>query len=106
MRRSGKYAAAARGLLLAAAAALAVIFTATSVGNVGRSADTQGRQRLEDSIRRSAVACYAAEGVYPPTVAYLEEHYGLQVDAERYTVYYDVFADNLMPDITVLENED
>ena len=35
---------------------------------------------------------------------YLEEHYGIQVDRERYTVAYDVFASNLMPDITVLEN--
>ena len=35
----------------------------------------------------------------------MEERYGLQIDTDRYTVYYDVFASNLMPDITVLENE-
>ena len=51
------------------------------------------------------MACYAAEGVYPPTLSYLEEHYGLQIDEERYTVHYSAFAENLMPDITVLENE-
>ena len=38
-------------------------------------------------------------------IRYLEDHYGLQIDTDRYTVYYDVFASNLMPDITVLENE-
>ena len=35
---------------------------------------------------------------------YLEEHYGIQVDRDRYTVVYDAFASNLMPDVTVMEN--
>lgn len=65
----------------------------------------QGREQLETALRRSAVACYAAEGIYPDDISYLEEHYGVQIDEERYTVIYDVFASNLMPDITVLEND-
>jgi hypothetical protein len=51
------------------------------------------------------VACYAAEGVYPPDLDYLKEHYGLQINEERYTVFYEIFAENLMPAITVLEKE-
>ena len=39
----------------------------------------------------------------PPDLAYLEEHYGVQIDEERFTVSYVVFGSNLMPDITVLE---
>ena len=50
------------------------------------------------------VACYSSEGIYPPNLDYLKERYGVQVDETRYTVMYDVFADNLMPDITVLVN--
>ena len=69
----------------------------------GGSTDVQ-RQQLEDSIRRACVACYATEGVYPPNLSYLEEHYGLQVDTTRYTVFYDIFAENLMPDITVVNH--
>lgn len=65
----------------------------------------QGKAKLEDAVRRAAVACYAAEGAYPPDVAYLIEHYGLTVDESRFIVHYDVFAENLMPDITVLDNE-
>jgi len=61
------------------------------------------RQQLEDSIRRACVACYAAEGIYPPNVEYLEEHYGVVIDHDRYHVSYVAIADNLMPDITVLE---
>ena len=64
----------------------------------------QGREQLEDALRRTAVSCYALEGFYPPSVSYMEEHYGLSYDRESYTVHYEVFAANLMPDITVLEN--
>ena len=61
--------------------------------------------QLEEALRRATAACYAAEGVYPPDLQYLKDHYGIQVDETRYTVIYDSFASNLMPDITVLESE-
>ena len=76
----------------------------TSLGSVKGEVAGEDRQRLEDSVRRAAVACYAAEGAYPPDVDYLIEHYGLSVDESRYIVHYDIFAENLMPDITVLDN--
>ena len=57
------------------------------------------------TLRRGCVACYAAEGIYPQDLEYLEEHYGVQVDGDRYVVHYEIFAQNLMPDITVLENK-
>ena len=91
-------------LLIPAVLAILLIFM-TALSNLQEGQRSEGKQQLEDAIRRSAVACYAAEGIYPPTLAYLEEHYGVQVDEERYTVIYDVFASNLMPDVTVLENE-
>ena len=64
----------------------------------------KGRQQLEAAVRKAAVACYAAEGAYPQNLEYMQENYGIQFDENRYTVIYDVFASNLMPDITVLEN--
>ena len=51
------------------------------------------------------MTCYASEGVYPPDLEYLKDHYGVQIDEERYTVFYERFAQNLMPDITVLEKK-
>ena len=75
----------------------------TAVGNLTQDSGEEGRQQLETALRRAAVACYAAEGVYPPTMDYLREHYGVQVEEEKYIVFYEIFASNLMPDITVLE---
>lgn len=89
--------------LLLAAAVLACFLYA--LGNLSRDQGAEGKAQLESAVRQAAVACYAAEGVYPPDLAYLEEHYGLQVDETRYQVSYEIFASNLMPQITVLERE-
>ena len=91
--------------LVALLASLCLIFFITSLASVDRQQGEEGRQQLETALRRAAVACYAAEGVYPPTVEYLQQHYGVQIEEERYIVFYEIFANNLMPDITVLEKE-
>lgn len=87
-----------------AAAVLILLFFATAVEHLGRGETAENRRQLEQALRQGCLACYAAEGVYPPDLAYLQEHYGLQVDETRYTVRYSAFAENLMPDITILEN--
>ena len=87
---------------LAVAAAVLLCFCLW-IGVLSRRQKDAGRYHLEQAIRRCAVACYAAEGIYPPDLDYLREHYGLQIDETRYRVFYEVFADDLMPEITVLE---
>lgn len=88
--------------MLLVLAALLCVLAGVSRLESGRQA--LGRERLEEALRRTAVSCYACEGAYPPDVAYMQEHYGLQYDSAAYTVRYELFASNLMPDITVLEN--
>ena len=68
-------------------------------------AQRAARRQLEETLRRAAVACYAAQGAYPPDLDYIEEHWGVQIDRSRYAVFYQVEGSNLMPDITVLERE-
>ena len=91
-------------MLLPAVLAVLLVFL-SALNNLSDGQRSEGRQQLEDAVRRGAVACYAAEGIYPPNLEYLEEHYGIQVDRKRYTVVYEAFASNLMPDVAVLENE-
>lgn len=93
-------------MLLPILVVVAALVFLTGLSNLDRDRSEEGRQQLEEALRRAAVACYAAEGIYPPDLAYLEEHYGIQVDEDRYTVFYEVFASNLMPDITVLDRAD
>lgn len=104
-RRKNGWASVARGLLWPAAAAAALLCFATAVDSLDSGRGQEDMRQLEETLRRSCVACYAAEGVYPANLDYLKEHYGLQIDEEHYTVHYIAFAENLMPDITVLENK-
>ena len=92
------------GLCAAVLAAIALFFSA-ALSNLSRRRSAEGHEQLETALRRTAVACFAVEGRYPPSLAYMEEHYGIQINSELYAVDYVVFADNLMPDITVLERE-
>ena len=68
------------------------------------SADTleQSTQSVKDAVIRSAVQCYAVEGVYPSSLSYLEEHYGLTVNHDDYIISYEAFSENLLPEVTVL----
>ena len=93
-----------KAVLWLAVLVLAFAFFFNGLSNVTGEVSEQGRTKLENAVRRAAVACYAAEGAYPPDVAYMVEHYGLTVDESRYIVHYEIFAENLMPDITVLDN--
>jgi len=93
----------ARALLLPAAVVAVLVFFSTALDSIDSGRQAENRQQLEQALRRGCVACYAAEGIYPPSVDYLKEHYGVQVDETKYIVDYTVFADNLMPDIAVLE---
>lgn len=103
-RKKSGAAALLGGILLPLAAAVVLLWFAAAVDSLDSGRSEEDLRQLEETLRRSCVACYAAEGVYPPDLDYLKEHYGLQIDEERYTVKYSAFAENLMPDITVLEN--
>lgn len=71
------------------------------LGSLDRATQAQQLRSTEETIRRAAVHCYAVEGQYPPSLQYLEEHYGIRIDRERYVVHYQTFAANLMPDVAV-----
>lgn len=82
-----------------------VAFTCAAAARIGRDSRADGVRRAEQAVRTAVMSCYAAEGVYPPSVEYLEQHYGLSVDGRIYTVHYIASGRNIMPDITVTVNE-
>lgn len=94
-----------RRMLSALAVLIVVACFFAALRNLRSGQGEAGRQQLETALRRAAVACYAAEGVYPPDLDALTAHSGVQIDEAHYAVFYEIFADNLMPDITVLEKQ-
>ncbi|MBO4971280.1 MAG: hypothetical protein J6D45_00525 [Clostridia bacterium] len=92
-------------LIFTVIAILVLAFFLAALSNVDKDKTAEDRIQLEKAIINAAVSCYAIEGSYPPSIEYLAENYGLQIDTERFTVKYELYASNLMPDITVLVNE-
>lgn len=60
---------------------------------------------LEKAINRDIVHCYAVEGFYPPSIKYIEEHFGLTYDHDKYLIDYESFGNNLMPNIMIIERD-
>lgn len=87
-------------------ALLAALWFLGALRNLDAGQSERGRAQLEETLRRAAVACYASDGAYPPTLEELCRRSGIRVDVGRYHVFYEVFADNLMPGITVLGARD
>ena len=105
MRRSTreKILPAVKVILVPVAIICIVMVFFTAMNNLNSNQTDEGKDQLETSIRRACAACYAVEGFYPPSLDYIQEHYGVLVDSKNYNVFYDVFSENLMPDITVIQ---
>ena len=82
-----------------------LLYFLTAISNLNQEQSAEGKQQLENAIKKAAVSCYATEGIYPPNLQHLIDHYGIQINTAQYTVIYEPIASNLMPDITVLDNE-
>ena len=65
--------------------------------------DREGLRMAELAIKQAAISCYALEGAYPATYEDLKAASGLAVDEEKYAVFYEIFASNIMPEISVVE---
>lgn len=92
-----------RYLLMPLLMLAAVYILLVSAGSVNERQQAENLKQVQETIHKAVLNCYAIEGSYPPTIDYVEEYYGLQIDHDRYDVFYEVFAQNIMPEITVVE---
>ena len=81
---------------------LIAVFFIQAVEYSGRSSIEKEQESLENAISRDIVQCYALEGMYPPSLSYIEDHYGLTYDKNVFFVDYQPIAANLYPDYTVI----
>lgn len=100
-----------RGILHGLIVSLCVfaVITVAAIGlirGIDSASSKAETELVHNAIRSAALTCYAVEGIYPPNLDYLKEHYGLVYDEKVYTVSYDAFASNIFPDIVVMEGGD
>ena len=55
------------------------------------------------AVEATALQCYVIEGAYPQSLEYLQENYGLTLNTEDFLVVYTPFAENLPPDVLVID---
>ena len=105
MRRNGrKPVFRAKGVVVSAA--LFLVFVAlfgALMGQAGTTADREQTEFLKTAIRNAAVTHYAVDGRYPASLEEIVRLYGVIVDTDRFIVRYNIFAANIMPDITVID---
>ena len=75
------------------------------IETVDSSTSQEQAKTLERAIRKSVIQCYAVEGSYPPSLEYLQEHYGIFYDSDSFYVDYISIGSNIMPDITIIEKD-
>ncbi len=75
------------------------------VNVMGRFYNRQNIQILKQNVQKAAVECYSVEGIYPPDIDYLVDNYSLSYNGDKYYVFYETFASNVMPTIEVYERK-
>jgi hypothetical protein len=79
-----------------------IIMIAAGLRKTEAANRAEGARFLEEALLRAAVHCYAVEGSYPESLLYITENYGIHIDRRKYRVFYEIFASNKLPDITVI----
>ena len=67
-----------------------------------KTSSNEAMRLATESIKRATITCYAIEGSYPPSFEYLKENYNLSIDETAFAIHYEIFASNIMPEITVI----
>ena len=73
------------------------------VNNITNRGNGREMEIVRDAVKNAALTCYAVEGMYPDDLQYLRDHYNLSYNEEKFVVFYEPFASNLMPSIKVAE---
>ncbi len=87
---------------------IAVILILFFIGihQISKSNIDHQEDSLVQAVKRDIVQCYSMEGIYPPSLEYLEEHYGLIYDKDLFFVDYRPIASNIYPDVTIMRLDD
>ena len=83
--------------------ALIAVWMVRGVREAAAASEREGLRMAEQAVRQAAVSCYALEGAYPASYEDLKNRTGIVIDERKYIVFYEIFASNIFPEITVLE---
>ncbi|MCH5203231.1 MAG: hypothetical protein J1F03_00715 [Oscillospiraceae bacterium] len=80
-----------------------IVWLVSGVLNANSAVDANELEEIKKTIENGVTICYAIEGVYPESIDYLKENYGVVIDSSKYIVHYESIAANIRPTITIIE---
>lgn len=81
-----------------------VVFCSITTGKVDNNLDKQEINTLKNAIENAIVTCYSIEGVYPESIDYIIDNYGVVIDKKKFSVNYSIFATNVRPRVEIIKN--
>lgn len=85
---------------------LIILIFMYGVNYISKSSMDKQEESLNNAITRDIAQCYAVEGVYPPSLEYIKNHYGLTYDEDLFFVDYRAIAGNIHPDVTIIRTDE
>lgn len=74
----------------------------SSSSRIFRETKKRQQESTRNAVIKGAIQCYAVEGRYPESLAYLQKHYGVSYDKDKFIVSYEIMGSNRMPQVTVI----
>ena len=78
-----------------------IVIVLSGIDSYDNRFDNLETERIQQLVEKYAIQCYATEGAYPPNIDYLEAHYGLIVNHDKYIYEYEPVAENIKPIIQI-----
>jgi hypothetical protein len=76
-----------------------------ATANLSDTNETREQEIVTTALNRSITQCYALEGTYPPSLSYLQQHYGFTYNTNHFFIDYQYIGGNLRPDVTIIRRE-
>ena len=84
--------------------ALMLLFN-MGVNHLVSASEQEALESVRNAVTRAMIQFYAIEGYYPPSLDYLIDRYGIQVDRDRFIVHYNAFASNIRPQVIIMPRD-
>ncbi len=82
---------------------LVIILFVMGTASLSEGSTKRQKDSLIDALSRDIVYCYATTGHYPESLESIRADYGLFYNEELFYVDYQVRAQNIIPDVTIIE---
>lgn len=67
---------------------------------------SNAKDRLYEAVKNTAIHAYSIEGQYPANIEQMKNNYGLRYDEKRFFIDYQMIANNIIPDIFIIDHEE